>query len=162
MDLTPQSWGFTPGEKRAVLFLCAALFLGLLYRFYQRSTLPETTPLTQQDSLACAVIAQAAGVELASEGSDSGKSSTLSATAATTGTKERRERFNVNTATQDQLESLPHLGPILASKIINCRDQRGGFHSLDELLIVSGVGPKRLETIRPYLYCALPESSTVK
>ena len=56
---------------------------------------------------------------------------------------------NVNTATLDQLESLPGIGPALGQRIIDYREQHGPFHTVDDLLNVSGIGDKTLEDLRP-------------
>jgi len=53
------------------------------------------------------------------------------------------EPVNVNTATQEQLETLPGIGPVLAQAIIAERDRRGGFRSVNELRDVRGIGDKR-------------------
>lgn len=56
--------------------------------------------------------------------------------------------LDLNTATQDQLETLPGIGPKLAGEILRYREQ-ARFSSVDDLANVSGIGPKRLEAIRP-------------
>jgi competence protein ComEA len=56
---------------------------------------------------------------------------------------------NVNTATIDQLESLPGIGPTLAQRIIDYREEHGPFRSVDELLNVSGIGDQTLAELRP-------------
>jgi competence protein ComEA len=56
---------------------------------------------------------------------------------------------NVNTATSAQLEELPGVGPVLAGRILEWREQNGRFSSVDELGEVSGIGPKVLERLRP-------------
>jgi competence protein ComEA len=53
------------------------------------------------------------------------------------------EPINLNTATQEQLETLPGIGPSLAEAIIAERDRRGGFRSVNELRDVRGIGDKR-------------------
>lgn len=59
--------------------------------------------------------------------------------------------LNLNTATQEALESLPGIGPTKAKDIIAFRDQSGSFESVDDLLNIPGIGPSTLEAIREYL-----------
>jgi competence protein ComEA len=59
--------------------------------------------------------------------------------------------INLNTATAEQLEAIPGIGPVLAQRIIEYRQTRGRFQSVDELLEVRGIGSKRLESMRPYV-----------
>ncbi|MEN3001007.1 MAG: helix-hairpin-helix domain-containing protein [Armatimonadota bacterium] len=59
--------------------------------------------------------------------------------------------LDLNRATAEELEALPGIGPVLAARIVEYRQQRGRFQSVDELLDVHGIGPKRLEQIRPYV-----------
>jgi comEA protein len=56
--------------------------------------------------------------------------------------------LNINTATAAQFESLDGIGPVLARRMVEYREQHGRFASVDELDNVSGIGPKRLEAIR--------------
>ena len=58
-------------------------------------------------------------------------------------------KIDINTATTDQLESLPGIGETRASQIIALRDDLGRFSSLDQLLEINGIGEKTLEAIRP-------------
>jgi competence protein ComEA len=48
--------------------------------------------------------------------------------------------LNLNTATAAQLEELPGVGPVLAQRIVEYRDQHGGFRTVDELRDVPGIG----------------------
>jgi competence protein ComEA len=59
--------------------------------------------------------------------------------------------INLNTATAEQLEAIPGIGPVLAQRIIEYRQTHGRFQSVDELLEVRGIGSKRLESMRPYV-----------
>jgi competence protein ComEA len=51
-------------------------------------------------------------------------------------------RVNINTATADELESLHGVGPKKAQAIINYRQKNGSFQRLEDLMKVSGIGPK--------------------
>nr|WP_301548668.1 ComEA family DNA-binding protein [Micromonospora sp. C95] len=57
-------------------------------------------------------------------------------------------RVNLNTATSTQLESLPGVGPVLAQRIIQYRDQHGGFRSVGDLRQVTGIGDARYEQLK--------------
>jgi competence protein ComEA len=58
---------------------------------------------------------------------------------------------HLNSATAEQLDALDGIGPSLAQRIVAYRDAHGGFGSIDELDEVSGIGPVRLESLRPRL-----------
>jgi competence protein ComEA len=54
----------------------------------------------------------------------------------------------LSTATLEQLDSLPGVGPVTAQKILDYREKHGAFSSVDELDAVPGIGPKRLDQLR--------------
>jgi competence protein ComEA len=55
---------------------------------------------------------------------------------------------NLNTATLEQLDTLPGVGPVTAAAIIAWRDANGAFAGVDQLGEVDGIGPARLEKLR--------------
>ncbi len=57
--------------------------------------------------------------------------------------------LDLNTATEAQLEALPGIGPTLAQAIIDERGREGGFHSVDDLRRVKGIGDGRFATLKP-------------
>jgi len=59
------------------------------------------------------------------------------------------EPININSATAQQLEALPGIGPSLAAKIVDDRSRNGRFRTLADLDRVPGIGPKLLERMRP-------------
>lgn len=58
---------------------------------------------------------------------------------------------NLNTATADQLDTLPGVGPVTAQSILEWREQNGGFTSVQELLEVDGIGPATLAKLTPHV-----------
>lgn len=57
--------------------------------------------------------------------------------------------LNLNTATPDQLDDLPGVGPVLAERIVDYRTQHGGFRSIEQLQDVSGIGARRYADLKP-------------
>jgi len=55
--------------------------------------------------------------------------------------------ININTAGQAQLEELPGIGPALAQRIIDHRTKNGPFLSVEDIMVVSGIGEKRYEQL---------------
>lgn len=55
---------------------------------------------------------------------------------------------NLNTATSEQLQTLPGVGPVTAQRIVDYRESYGAFQSTNELLEVSGIGQKTFEQLR--------------
>ncbi len=59
--------------------------------------------------------------------------------------------IDLNQATVADLEALPGIGPKLAQRVIAHRDERGPFHSVDDLRQVSGIGRKKFDRLRPHV-----------
>ncbi len=55
---------------------------------------------------------------------------------------------HLNTATLEQLDALPGVGPVTAQKIVDYREQHGAFSSIEDLDAIPGIGPARLEQLR--------------
>ncbi|MDP1794544.1 MAG: helix-hairpin-helix domain-containing protein [Acidimicrobiales bacterium] len=79
-----------------------------------------------------AVVALASGPSSASKGADAGGI------------------VNLNEASESELETLPGVGPATAKAIVDYRTQNGRFRSVDDLLNVRGIGPAKLEQIKPH------------
>ncbi|MER6236565.1 MULTISPECIES: ComEA family DNA-binding protein [Streptomyces] len=56
---------------------------------------------------------------------------------------------SLSTATVEQLDTLPGVGPVLAQHIIDYRTEHGGYRSVDELREVDGIGDRRFADLRP-------------
>jgi competence protein ComEA len=61
------------------------------------------------------------------------------------------ELININTATLDQLETLPGIGEVLAQRIVDYREENGPFGSVEDLLEVSGIGDATLADLKPQI-----------
>jgi competence protein ComEA len=61
------------------------------------------------------------------------------------------EKINLNTATAEQLQTLPGIGPSLAKTIIEHRTKSGKFNKVEELLNVKGIGEKKFLQIKDRL-----------
>jgi competence ComEA-like helix-hairpin-helix protein len=59
--------------------------------------------------------------------------------------------INLNTATLEQLETLPGVGPVTARDILDFRKKSGPFRSVNDLLAVRRITKARLEKLRPYV-----------
>ncbi len=60
--------------------------------------------------------------------------------------------LELNTASAADLQAIPGIGPALAQAISDYRRANGPFRKIDDLLQVSGIGPRKLENLRPHLF----------
>lgn len=82
---------------------------------------------------------------------------TVSTARKVNGNQEVKEKaikvfYDLNSATQKELENVPGIGPALAARIIQFRTKNGKFTSYDDLQKVSGIGAAKLEQFRTYLF----------
>jgi comEA protein len=68
--------------------------------------------------------------------------------------------INLNTASSEELQQVPGIGPVTAEKILQMRKSYGAFKSVDDLSAIRGIGPKRLEKMRKYLTVGKAASAT--
>ena len=61
------------------------------------------------------------------------------------------KKVNINTATAEQLQLIPGIGPVLAQKIVDHREENGPFQDVSELTNVDGIGPKTLQNIFKFI-----------
>lgn len=66
---------------------------------------------------------------------------------STSPTESTSSLININTATLEELDRLPNIGPVIAQRIIDYRTEYGDFQSVYDLLDVKGIGEKTLEKI---------------
>ena len=66
-------------------------------------------------------------------------------------TNTKQDVININTATQEELDTLPGIGPATATKIIEYRKEKGKFQKKEEIKEVSGIGDAKYEKIKEYI-----------
>jgi len=68
--------------------------------------------------------------------------------------------LNLNSASKEDLEALPGIGPALAARILEYRKNHGPFKKVEDLEQVSGIGPKKMEKLRPLVIVDSQERPT--
>ena len=68
--------------------------------------------------------------------------------------------LDLNSATVEQLEQLPGVGPTIAAAIVRFREKSGPLHRVEDLLAVRGVSKNKLEKMRPYVVVNPPEKKS--
>lgn len=84
----------------------------------------------------------------------------LVATAYSAQKKSPATPLDLNTATVEQLQQLPGIGPSTAQAIVRFRTKSGPFRRVEDLLAIHGISKKRLEVLRPYVTVASPPSNS--
>ena len=154
----------TPAEKKALLFLASVILLGASVRALRAVGTIEKVPTGNIHALD----GQLAAVDSARRVKHGGaKGRTLRGrhrlppdslpardtlrTRLPNGAPTRAlpgGKIDVDTATAEQLDALPGVGPVTAQKILDYRQQHGAFASVEELDAVPGIGPARLEQLK--------------
>ena len=60
-------------------------------------------------------------------------------------------KVNINDADAGELALLPRIGPSIAGRIIEFRDENGKFESAEDLMLVRGIGEKTFELLEPFI-----------
>jgi len=136
-------FSITPQERRIITFLVATLFVGCViklirYHFPQRS--PDVSLISQE--LPVPIHSDSISVD-----TGDGKPSGI---------------IDINTATPEQLQSLSGIGPHLARRIIEHRDQHGPFSSPKDITAVRGIGEKMYQRLREHITIAPGETLKVR
>jgi competence protein ComEA len=143
-SLLQSKLGFTRTEAKVLLFLSVTFLAGLSVRWLRETHGEQSPPqfdYSASDSTFFALSTRP-----------------LTDSTASPHTRERMRKsapllhsINVNRATAREFISLPGIGPAFAERIVAYRHEHGPFQQLDDLVRVTGVGPKTLAKIKPYL-----------
>ena|SRR5688572_11791421 len=126
-----EDWTAGPAKWAAVAVLGVASISGMAWSVFGRSPRPHAAPTTPAAAAAAITPARSAGDQAPS-----------AAPAAL-------RPININTAPAAELELLPGIGPALAARIVENREMKGPFTSVDDLDRVKGIGPETLRKLRP-------------
>jgi len=91
------------------------------------------------------------GLMLAAGQSEDSKGKRESAKTQQTDQAAKADLINVNTADLETLMKLPRVGPVIGQRIIDFREEHGGFKSLEEVMNVKGIGEKTFERLKPLI-----------
>ncbi len=89
-------------------------------------------------------------------GMDQGRAGTIRPAAAVVRASD--DKLDLNHATAREFERLPGIGPVLAKTLVEDRERRGPFKTVEELKRVKGIGAKRMERVRPLVMVQSRES----
>jgi len=143
--------GFTPDEKKAVIFLTAAFVAGTAILVYKKSH-PGFAPGLKSVIAGLPAPRDSGAAQSAAGGLSSGD-----ALGPEEGLSKQSQKYfpaqkvNINQAPQQALEKLPNIGPAMAKRIIDYRAAQGGFKKTAELGRVKGIGPKRLSQLMEHV-----------
>lgn len=68
--------------------------------------------------------------------------------------------INLNTATAPELETLPGIGPAMATRILEYREKNGPFQKIEELMNIQGIGERVFLRLRPQITVTPPTTTT--
>lgn len=141
----PGFLGFTGTEIRILFFLLAVFLVGLAVKFFNADGLHyKPCEYVTSDS----VFLSGSGSRL--PGSSMGKASFFPQKPKNKVPAEKS--VDINSATMEQLMSLPGIGEKTAEKIIILRTQKGGFNSIEEIKEVKGIQFKKFERIKNFIF----------
>lgn len=87
------------------------------------------------------------------------KSDQANGTGAVVKKADQKAKININTATKEELGTLPGIGPVMAQRIIDYRQKHNEFVSIDELIAVRGIGDITLQKLKEQVTVEKRDSS---
>ena len=144
----------TPSEKRVILIISGIIILAGILQLFRTSYHKQIRiDYSKSDS----VFSRLSNSKLNQDGKyDFSKEDKIMEKSKYTDKKDfphnlKLNPININTADENDLKTLPRIGPAMAKRIIEFRTVNGPFNSNDDLKKVKGIGKKTFEKIKPYL-----------
>ena len=135
--------GLTEKECRAYFLVSALLLVGALARYFPKSSIvfdqDYYAPLYEE-------------FERLSARADSFDRAEELDVPIKNPVRHARAFINLNTASREELQTLPRVGPALSARILALRERLGSFLDVTDLLMVQGIGEKTMELIRDSVY----------
>jgi comEA protein len=144
----------TPSEKRTIFIISGVLILaGLFYIYKSYSEKPDIIDYSESDSIFSRLthtpILQPEKGNINTF--ETNVTHEITNETSKSAAKIEKGSIDINRANKNELEKLPRIGPAMANKIIEYRNTKGPFKSIDDLTNVKGIGKKTLILIKPYL-----------
>jgi competence protein ComEA len=68
------------------------------------------------------------------------------------GTDQKKDKLNINTASQQEFETLPGIGPSKAATFVQYREENGPFTAIEEITNITGIGEKTFEKLKEHIF----------
>jgi len=162
LDRVQQWLKVTRTEAIAALLLLGGALVGLIIRSSPSSKQASESWLQAYfDSVAAVTLTHSIGVDTAGRGIPTlVAGDTLIREASLFPSRRKKQlpttKINLNTASFEELQQLPRIGPALARRIIEYRSQRP-FRRIEEIMRVRGIGRVTFERLRPYITVGEPQ-----
>ena len=147
-DKFNQAFGFTKTERRVVLFLVGTFLAGLGIKAYRSGSQASHFEYSASDSEFAARSHVRDDSLIDSSKSTQPLRSSIGLSQENSYSPPLR-LMNINTATKDELMTLPGIGEAMAERIILYREENGPFRKVDDLVKVKGIGSKKIERLAP-------------
>ncbi len=138
-------FNFSKNEIKIIFFLTITLIIGTAIKVFKSNFSDSSLPYDYSKS--DSIFFSTSNVELPKANANNNNLSVQSSKFIL-----KEKSLNINNATKSDLVKLPGIGEVLAENIIKYREENGKFDDINQLLKVKGIGKKKLEKIKPYIF----------